>query len=173
MHQPDSSVPVRRAGEGSGSEEVPPTRAKLLAGNGHFARCHCGWDFRSGESPGLRTPQTPPRSRMRSDRMLSERCWRPGQLCVDVCRLQREKEQSLIMYLWQVLVSARHPKKTLNLNEARQLHHHHHYYPGAFCLLQQEWDIDGLSWDERECGTSRVSVLREKLWYPDIHISEL
>lgn len=50
----------------------------------------------------------------------------------------KEKEQSLIIYLWQVL----------------------------------EWDIEGLSWDEKECGTNRVSILREKLWYPDIHISE-
>ncbi|XP_054458961.1 5-hydroxytryptamine receptor 3A-like [Anoplopoma fimbria] len=35
-----------------------------------------------------------------------------------------------------------------------------------------EWDIEGLSWDEEECGTKRVSVPREKLWVPDIHISE-
>ncbi|KAM9383996.1 5-hydroxytryptamine receptor 3A-like [Pholidichthys leucotaenia] len=36
-----------------------------------------------------------------------------------------------------------------------------------------EWDIYGLSWDEKECGTKRVSVPREKLWVPDIHIGEL
>ncbi|XP_022617878.1 5-hydroxytryptamine receptor 3A-like [Seriola dumerili] len=35
-----------------------------------------------------------------------------------------------------------------------------------------EWDIEGLSWDEKECGTKRVSVPREKLWVPDVHISE-
>ncbi|XP_040897262.1 5-hydroxytryptamine receptor 3A-like isoform X1 [Toxotes jaculatrix] len=35
-----------------------------------------------------------------------------------------------------------------------------------------EWDIEGLSWDEKECGTNRVSVPREKLWVPDVHISE-
>ncbi|XP_067454268.1 5-hydroxytryptamine receptor 3A-like [Thunnus thynnus] len=35
-----------------------------------------------------------------------------------------------------------------------------------------EWDIEGLSWDEKECGTKRVSVPRENLWIPDIHISE-
>ncbi|XP_054914739.1 5-hydroxytryptamine receptor 3A-like [Poeciliopsis prolifica] len=35
-----------------------------------------------------------------------------------------------------------------------------------------EWKIAGLSWDEQECGTKRVSVLREKLWVPDVHISE-
>uniref|UniRef100_A0A3B3YUU9 Neurotransmitter-gated ion-channel ligand-binding domain-containing protein n=1 Tax=Poecilia mexicana TaxID=48701 RepID=A0A3B3YUU9_9TELE len=35
-----------------------------------------------------------------------------------------------------------------------------------------EWKIAGLSWDEQECGTERVSVLREKLWVPDVHISE-
>ncbi|XP_040897265.1 5-hydroxytryptamine receptor 3A-like [Toxotes jaculatrix] len=35
-----------------------------------------------------------------------------------------------------------------------------------------EWDIEGLSWDEKECGTTRVSVPREKLWVPDVHISE-
>uniref|UniRef100_A0AAQ4RDX6 5-hydroxytryptamine (serotonin) receptor 3A n=3 Tax=Gasterosteus aculeatus aculeatus TaxID=481459 RepID=A0AAQ4RDX6_GASAC len=36
-----------------------------------------------------------------------------------------------------------------------------------------EWDIEGLSWDEKECGTERVSVPREKLWVPDVHIAEL
>ncbi|XP_043985175.1 5-hydroxytryptamine receptor 3A-like isoform X1 [Gambusia affinis] len=35
-----------------------------------------------------------------------------------------------------------------------------------------EWNIPGLSWDEQKCGTERVSVLREKLWVPDVHISE-
>ncbi|XP_023255586.1 5-hydroxytryptamine receptor 3A-like [Seriola lalandi dorsalis] len=35
-----------------------------------------------------------------------------------------------------------------------------------------EWDIEGLSWDEKECGTKRVSVPREKLWVPDVSISE-
>ncbi|XP_061594964.1 5-hydroxytryptamine receptor 3A-like [Cololabis saira] len=35
-----------------------------------------------------------------------------------------------------------------------------------------EWDIAGLSWDQRECGAERVSVPREKLWIPDVHISE-
>ncbi|XP_034003385.1 5-hydroxytryptamine receptor 3A-like isoform X1 [Trematomus bernacchii] len=35
-----------------------------------------------------------------------------------------------------------------------------------------EWNIEGLSWDDKECGTSRVSVPREKLWIPDIHIAE-
>ncbi|XP_031715471.1 5-hydroxytryptamine receptor 3A-like [Anarrhichthys ocellatus] len=35
-----------------------------------------------------------------------------------------------------------------------------------------EWDIEDLSWDEEECGTKLVSVPREKLWVPDIHISE-
>ncbi|KAM4629842.1 5-hydroxytryptamine receptor 3A-like [Polymixia lowei] len=35
-----------------------------------------------------------------------------------------------------------------------------------------EWNIEGLSWDEQECGTWRVSVPREKLWIPDISISE-
>lgn len=36
-----------------------------------------------------------------------------------------------------------------------------------------EWDIEGLSWDEKECGTKRLSVQRENLWLPDIFISEL
>ncbi|XP_049911729.1 5-hydroxytryptamine receptor 3A-like isoform X2 [Epinephelus moara] len=36
----------------------------------------------------------------------------------------------------------------------------------------EEWDIDGLSWDEKECGTTRVSVPREHLWVPDIVINE-
>ncbi|XP_072245453.1 5-hydroxytryptamine receptor 3A-like [Leuresthes tenuis] len=35
-----------------------------------------------------------------------------------------------------------------------------------------EWDITGLSWDEKECGATRVSVPRENLWVPDIHIAE-
>ncbi|XP_070688308.1 5-hydroxytryptamine receptor 3C-like [Pempheris klunzingeri] len=35
-----------------------------------------------------------------------------------------------------------------------------------------EWDIQGFSWDEKECGTKRVSVPRENLWVPDILISE-
>ncbi|XP_030583078.1 5-hydroxytryptamine receptor 3A-like [Archocentrus centrarchus] len=35
-----------------------------------------------------------------------------------------------------------------------------------------EWDIEGLKWDEKECGAERVSVLREKLWIPDIDITE-
>ncbi|XP_049444584.1 5-hydroxytryptamine receptor 3A-like [Epinephelus fuscoguttatus] len=35
-----------------------------------------------------------------------------------------------------------------------------------------EWEIAGLSWDEKECGTTRVSVPREKLWVPDIVINE-
>ncbi|XP_071764171.1 5-hydroxytryptamine receptor 3A [Centroberyx gerrardi] len=35
-----------------------------------------------------------------------------------------------------------------------------------------EWNIEGLSWDTEECGTWRVSIPREKLWVPDVHISE-
>ncbi|XP_056233798.1 5-hydroxytryptamine receptor 3A-like [Seriola aureovittata] len=35
-----------------------------------------------------------------------------------------------------------------------------------------EWDIEGLSWDEEECETKRVSVPREKLWVPDVHVAE-
>uniref|UniRef100_H2RZT3 5-hydroxytryptamine (serotonin) receptor 3A n=1 Tax=Takifugu rubripes TaxID=31033 RepID=H2RZT3_TAKRU len=35
-----------------------------------------------------------------------------------------------------------------------------------------EWDIDGLSWDVQECGTEKVSVLRERIWVPDVHIVE-
>ncbi|XP_067454270.1 5-hydroxytryptamine receptor 3C-like [Thunnus thynnus] len=35
-----------------------------------------------------------------------------------------------------------------------------------------EWEIEGLSWDEKECGTKRVSVPREKLWIPDVRIAE-
>lgn len=39
--------------------------------------------------------------------------------------------------------------------------------------LMQEWDIEGLSWDEEECGAQLVYVKRENLWLPDIFISEL
>ncbi|KAM8873736.1 5-hydroxytryptamine receptor 3A-like [Spinachia spinachia] len=35
-----------------------------------------------------------------------------------------------------------------------------------------EWDIEGLSWDDEECGAKRVSVPREKLWVPDVYIAE-
>ncbi|XP_034387350.1 5-hydroxytryptamine receptor 3A-like [Cyclopterus lumpus] len=42
----------------------------------------------------------------------------------------------------------------------------------VFLWQVMEWDIAGLSWDEKECGTTRVSVPREKLWMPDIFISE-
>uniref|UniRef100_A0A3Q1ENL6 Neurotransmitter-gated ion-channel ligand-binding domain-containing protein n=1 Tax=Acanthochromis polyacanthus TaxID=80966 RepID=A0A3Q1ENL6_9TELE len=37
---------------------------------------------------------------------------------------------------------------------------------------QLYWEIEGLSWEEEECGAKRVSVPREKLWVPDIHIAE-
>ncbi|XP_051231897.1 5-hydroxytryptamine receptor 3A isoform X1 [Dicentrarchus labrax] len=36
-----------------------------------------------------------------------------------------------------------------------------------------QWDIEGLSWDEKECGTTRISVPRELLWIPDVHITEI
>ncbi|KAM3619689.1 uncharacterized protein V6R79_012002 [Siganus canaliculatus] len=39
-------------------------------------------------------------------------------------------------------------------------------------IIGVEWDIQGLSWDETECGTRRVSVKRENLWVPDILVSE-
>uniref|UniRef100_A0A3Q2D108 5-hydroxytryptamine receptor 3A-like n=1 Tax=Cyprinodon variegatus TaxID=28743 RepID=A0A3Q2D108_CYPVA len=32
--------------------------------------------------------------------------------------------------------------------------------------------ISGLSWDEETCGAEKVSVPREKLWIPDVHIAE-
>lgn len=44
--------------------------------------------------------------------------------------------------------------------------------PIFLCLLQQ-WNIEGLSWDVQECGTEKVSVLRENIWVPDVHIAEL
>lgn len=40
-----------------------------------------------------------------------------------------------------------------------------------FCLMQ-EWDIEGLNWDE-DCGAERVSVPWEKLYVPDVQIAEL
>lgn len=44
----------------------------------------------------------------------------------------------------------------------------------SFCYcLTQEWDIEGLSWDVQECGTERISVLRENIWVPDVNIAEL
>ncbi|KAM3876391.1 5-hydroxytryptamine receptor 3A-like [Diretmus argenteus] len=38
--------------------------------------------------------------------------------------------------------------------------------------LRLEWDIEGLSWDQKECGAWRVSVPRTTLWVPDVHIAE-
>lgn len=73
------------------------------------------------------------------------------------------------MYLWQVLVST-HDQNTESERGMTAPPPPKHW---CGCVLQQEWDIEGLSWDEKECGTNRVSILREKLWYPDIHISEL
>uniref|UniRef100_A0AAY5KN51 Neurotransmitter-gated ion-channel ligand-binding domain-containing protein n=1 Tax=Esox lucius TaxID=8010 RepID=A0AAY5KN51_ESOLU len=35
-----------------------------------------------------------------------------------------------------------------------------------------QWDIEGLSWDEEQCGTWRVAVPREELWIPDITVAE-
>uniref|UniRef100_A0A3Q3KYE6 5-hydroxytryptamine receptor 3A-like n=1 Tax=Mastacembelus armatus TaxID=205130 RepID=A0A3Q3KYE6_9TELE len=43
----------------------------------------------------------------------------------------------------------------------------------SLVFLTQHWKIDGLSWDENECGTKRVSVLRKNLWVPDIQMTEL
>uniref|UniRef100_A0A8C4GII2 5-hydroxytryptamine receptor 3A n=1 Tax=Dicentrarchus labrax TaxID=13489 RepID=A0A8C4GII2_DICLA len=40
-------------------------------------------------------------------------------------------------------------------------------------ILGVQWDIEGLSWDEKECGTTRISVPRELLWIPDVHITEI
>ncbi|CAL8309713.1 unnamed protein product [Lota lota] len=42
----------------------------------------------------------------------------------------------------------------------------------TFLWLLLEWDIEDLSWDEKECGTQKVPVKRENLWIPDIFISE-
>ncbi|XP_061096064.1 5-hydroxytryptamine receptor 3A-like [Conger conger] len=35
-----------------------------------------------------------------------------------------------------------------------------------------EWDIEYVSWDPVQCGASRISLPREKLWVPDILINE-
>uniref|UniRef100_A0A671Z3P6 5-hydroxytryptamine receptor 3A-like n=1 Tax=Sparus aurata TaxID=8175 RepID=A0A671Z3P6_SPAAU len=42
----------------------------------------------------------------------------------------------------------------------------------SFELLERHRFKSGLSWDEKECGTTRVSVPREMLWTPDVIISE-
>ncbi|KAI1891558.1 hypothetical protein AGOR_G00145030 [Albula goreensis] len=42
----------------------------------------------------------------------------------------------------------------------------------TFIWVVLEWDIEFLSWDPEQCGASRISLLREKLWTPDILISE-
>uniref|UniRef100_A0A3Q3NFZ8 5-hydroxytryptamine receptor 3A-like n=1 Tax=Labrus bergylta TaxID=56723 RepID=A0A3Q3NFZ8_9LABR len=35
-----------------------------------------------------------------------------------------------------------------------------------------EWQIEGLSWDKDKCGAERLSIPREMLWVPDVHIGE-
>ncbi|XP_042369583.1 5-hydroxytryptamine receptor 3A-like [Plectropomus leopardus] len=45
-------------------------------------------------------------------------------------------------------------------------------YLTIFLWQVLQWYIDGLSWDEKECGTNRVSVPREDLWIPDILCTE-
>uniref|UniRef100_A0A672YHF1 5-hydroxytryptamine (serotonin) receptor 3A n=1 Tax=Sphaeramia orbicularis TaxID=375764 RepID=A0A672YHF1_9TELE len=37
-------------------------------------------------------------------------------------------------------------------------------------LKPLHWDIEGLSWDEQECGIRRISVPRDMLWSPDVHV---
>lgn len=49
----------------------------------------------------------------------------------------------------------------------------HLYVTPLSLSLLQEWYIPDLSWDEKECGAARVSVLRENIWVPDIQIAEL
>ncbi|RXN13591.1 5-hydroxytryptamine receptor 3A-like protein [Labeo rohita] len=39
-------------------------------------------------------------------------------------------------------------------------------------IHQQDWTIEGLSWDPVECGTDRITLPRKKLWRPDIVINE-
>ncbi|TRZ00011.1 hypothetical protein DNTS_022351, partial [Danionella cerebrum] len=39
-------------------------------------------------------------------------------------------------------------------------------------ILGVRWQIEGLSWDPDECGTKRISLRREKIWFPDIVILE-
>ncbi|XP_054645680.1 5-hydroxytryptamine receptor 3A-like [Dunckerocampus dactyliophorus] len=43
----------------------------------------------------------------------------------------------------------------------------------SFISQSLTWRIEGLHWNEAECGTNRVSVPREQLWLPEIHIAEL
>ncbi|KAJ3586190.1 hypothetical protein NHX12_012591 [Muraenolepis orangiensis] len=42
----------------------------------------------------------------------------------------------------------------------------------TFIWLWLEWDTEGLSWDEEECGTDTVFLDRENVWVPDIFITE-
>lgn len=49
----------------------------------------------------------------------------------------------------------------------------HLYVTPLSLSLLQEWYIPDLSWDEKECGAARVSILRDKIWVPDIQIAEL
>ncbi|KAL1250975.1 hypothetical protein QQF64_018771, partial [Cirrhinus molitorella] len=39
-------------------------------------------------------------------------------------------------------------------------------------IREQDWMIEGLSWDPVECGTDRITLPRKKLWRPDIVINE-
>ncbi|XP_030229113.1 5-hydroxytryptamine receptor 3C isoform X2 [Gadus morhua] len=42
----------------------------------------------------------------------------------------------------------------------------------TFLWIRLEWIIEGLTWDEKECGSEKLSVKRENLWIPDIFILE-
>uniref|UniRef100_A0A3Q4I384 Neurotransmitter-gated ion-channel ligand-binding domain-containing protein n=1 Tax=Neolamprologus brichardi TaxID=32507 RepID=A0A3Q4I384_NEOBR len=42
----------------------------------------------------------------------------------------------------------------------------------SISAVKLEWDIEGQSWDEKDCGVERVSVPREKLYVPDVQIAE-
>ncbi|XP_051550746.1 5-hydroxytryptamine receptor 3A-like [Myxocyprinus asiaticus] len=45
--------------------------------------------------------------------------------------------------------------------------------PAFLCLfICCRWQIEGLSWDPVECGSKRISLPREKMWFPDIVINE-
>ncbi|XP_073793711.1 5-hydroxytryptamine receptor 3A isoform X2 [Danio rerio] len=42
----------------------------------------------------------------------------------------------------------------------------------TYLWVRTRWQIEGLTWDPAECGTKKISLPREKIWFPDIVINE-
>lgn len=83
---------------------------------------------------------------------------------------QEAKSQTLTVVIWQILVGR--PSALMLSFVVQGLVSAADAALRDLCSMQ-EWRIEGLSWDAKECGTDRVSILRENIWVPDVHITEL